>query len=489
MHTVRFVVFNLAGHILPILVALVSVPVIAHHAGVERLGALGVVWALVGYFSFLDFGLSRVVTRRVAHARDRGYLQEELAQLRGVFWQRAVPGLLVIGVVLLLARKLFAGFLPPGTLGEELARGWAWIAWCVPVTLATNWLRGALEGAHRFARVNLLRSVFGAWSYAAPAFAALYWPTLDALIVGIVLGRILSLASHAYACLQAEPGILAGASPQAPASLRSFFREGGWITISNVISPLMLYSDRFVLGAMLPPRAVAWYVTGQEVMLRTLVIPGALAGVLFPQFAGGPGADSERVLAALYRRGIRVVSALMLPLCALAAAVAYDGLRLWLGESFAANGHRIVEIVAMGIFANAISHLPHAWLQATGRADITAKVQLVELPLYAGGMFVAVLQWGIVGAAALWTLRVVADCIVLLYFAGRESAQPVFGALFAGIGLIAATGMLSGLGSGWQWRAASLLACVGVAALWAWRGLLAEEDRKELLSIRQGRRI
>jgi O-antigen/teichoic acid export membrane protein len=133
--------------------------------------------------------------------------------------------------------------------------------------------------------------------------------------------------------------------------------------------------------------------------------------------------------------------------------------------------------------------LPHAWLQATGRADITAKVQLVELPLYAGGMFVAVLQWGIVGAAALWTLRVVADCIVLLYFAGRESAQPVFGALFAGIGLIAATGMLSGLGSGWQWRAASLLACVGVAALWAWRGLLAEEDRKELLSIRQGRRI
>lgn len=489
MHTVRFMVFNLAGHILPILVALLSVPVIAHHAGVDRLGALGVVWALVGYFSFLDFGLSRVVTRRVAHARDRGCLEQELAQLRGVFWQRAVPGLLVIGVLLLLARRLFAGFLPPGVLGEELVRGWAWIAWCVPVTLATNWLRGALEGVQRFARVNLLRSIFGAWNYAAPAIASLYWPSLDALIVGIVLGRILSLAAHAVACLLAEQGILAGPSSRELASLRSFFREGGWITISNVVSPLMLYSDRFVLGAMLPPRAVAWYVTGQEVMLRTLVIPGALAGVLFPQFAGSAGANGERVLAALYRRGIRVVSALMLPLCALAAAIAYDGLRLWLGESFAANGHRIVEIVAMGVFANAISHLPHAWLQATGRADVTARVQLIELPLYAAGMFIAVSQWGIVGAAALWTLRVVIDCVALLHFAGRESAQPVFGVLSAGIVLIAAAGIMSGMKSGWQWRAASLAVCVGIAAAWAWRGLLAEEDRKELLRIRYGRSI
>jgi O-antigen/teichoic acid export membrane protein len=262
MHTVRFVIFNLAGHILPILVALVSVPVIAHHAGVERLGVLGVVWALVGYFSFLDFGLSRVVTRRVAHARDSGFLQQELALLRGVFWQRAVPGLVVIGGLLFLARKVFAGFLPPGPLGEELAHGWAWIAWCVPVTLATNWLRGSLEGVHRFARVNLLRSIFGAWNYAAPAIASLYRPSLDALIVGIVLGRILSLAAHAVACLQAERGILAGPSPRTLTSLRSFFREGGWITLSNVVNPLMLYADRFVLGALLSPRAVAWYVTG-----------------------------------------------------------------------------------------------------------------------------------------------------------------------------------------------------------------------------------
>jgi hypothetical protein len=37
----RSFIFNLIGNILPILVALVSVPVIASHAGAERLGTLG----------------------------------------------------------------------------------------------------------------------------------------------------------------------------------------------------------------------------------------------------------------------------------------------------------------------------------------------------------------------------------------------------------------------------------------------------------------
>ena len=63
MITGRFFIFNLFGNLLPLLVALVSVPMVAHYAGVERLGALAVVWALVGYFGFLDFEIGRASCR------------------------------------------------------------------------------------------------------------------------------------------------------------------------------------------------------------------------------------------------------------------------------------------------------------------------------------------------------------------------------------------------------------------------------------------
>ncbi len=484
MHTSRFFIFNLFGHTLPMVVALVSVPVIVHFAGVERLGALGVVWALVGYFSFLDFGLSRVVTRRVAQAAEQGRLPEELADLRGFFWWRAVPALVVIALLLLVARNGFAGVLPPGRLGEEVAASWAWISVSIPVTLATNWLRGALEGVHRFARVNLMRTVFGAWNYAAPAVAVMYVPTLDAMIIGIVLGRVLALIAHVWACLQAEPGLLIGPVPRRLVGLGLFFQEGGWITLFNVLNPLMLYSDRFVLAALMSPQAVAWYVTSQEMLLRTMAIPAALAGVLFPKFAGNVDACTEVQLAALYQRGIRVIAAIMLPLCALAAAGAYDGLRLWLGEAFAANAYGVVETVAIGIFIYAISHMPHAWLQAMGRAHLTAKVQLFELPLYAMGLYVSVTHWGIAGAAWMWVLRISLDCLLLLRLVGQESARPVMMPLISGASFIAFVALFSGPGWEWQWRVGmGLAALVGGIAL-AWFGLLRPDDRLEAFRLR-----
>ncbi|KRB90542.1 flippase [Noviherbaspirillum sp. Root189] len=479
MHTLRFFAFNLLGHVLPMVVALVSVPVIAHAAGVERLGALGIVWALVGYFSFLDFGLSRVVTRRVANAADQGNLAEELTILRGFFWWRALPGLLAIGAVLWLLRPLFQPYLPPDNLGREITAGWVWIAWSIPVTLATNWLRGALEGVHRFARVNLLRTVFGAWTYAAPAVAALVSPTLDSLIAAIVIGRVLALLAHALASLRAEPGILLGAAR--PSSMRIFFQEGGWITVSNIIGPLMVYSDRFVLAALLPPKAVAWYVTSQEVMLRTLVIPAALTGVLFPKFAGKLDARSEAALTGLYERGIRVAAALMLPLCALAAAGAYDGLRLWLGEDFAINGYRVVEIVAVGIFVNAIATLPFAWLQATGRSNLTARIHLIELPLYAAGLYVAAVTNGIVGAAALWTVRVTVDCLLLLSCAGRTGLRPAVPSLLAGMTLVIAAGLCSHPMLPWPWRAVVCMVAILTGLGLGWMQFLSPQDRNEVL--------
>lgn len=484
MQTARFFLFNLLGYTLPMVVALVSVPVIAHYAGVERLGALGVVWALVGYFGFLGFGLSRGVTRRVAQASEQGRLADELANLRSFFWWFAAPTLIFIALLLVLARIVFSAYLPPGELGAELASSWAWIAVSISITLATNWLRGALEGVQRFARVNLLRTVFGAWTFIAPAVAALIDPTLYAMIVGIVLGRMLELFAHGWACLNAERGILLGPSPRSRANPRLYIQEGGWITIANVITPLMLYTDRFVMAALAPPKVVAWYVTSQEVLLRTTAIPVALVGVLFPRFSENNDVASEVPLAALYQRGIRIVAAIMLPLCALAATGAYDGLRLWLGEDFAVSAHRVAEVFAVGIYVYSISLLPHAWLQAVGRAHLTAKVHLIEWPVYALCLYSAVSYWGIVGVAWIWVLRVIFDCLLLVRLVGRESAQPVAMPLIIGMSFIALAGIFTGPDVAWPWRLALCTVAVLGGLAVAWVGLLHQDDRHDASGMR-----
>ena len=472
------------GNILPLLIAVIAVPVIAQQAGLDRLGALGMVWALVGYFGFLDFGLSRVVTRRVAQAVQQQRLCDELTELRGFLWWWALPTLLLVTVALVALLPLIVPHLPAGELGQEVARGWGWMMWSIPVTLATNWLRGALEGLERFARVNILRTVFGSWTYAAPAAVLFITPTLDAMIIAIAAGRLLALVAHVAACLQVERAIIVGPTPCRARSVPQFFQEGGWITISSVVSPLMVYFDRFLLASMLPVRAVAWYVTAQEVMLRTVMIPASLAGVLFPKFAGATGMMEKMPVLAMYRRGIRSVSALMLPLCVAAAAGAYDAMRFWMGEDFALNSHQVVEIVAIGVFFNSIAQLPFAWLQGVGRADLTAKLHMAELPVYAAGLYFCVAQWGILGAAAMWALRVSADCIVLLRMAVPQAAGAATAVGAVGALLIGVTGLLSGPEWSWQWRLMIGCTALSMALAGAWLGLLDRDDRHNIVRFR-----
>lgn len=482
MSFLRFFIFNLLGNVLPILVAVVAFPTIAHFAGLDRMGVLTVVWSFLGYFGFLDFGLSRVVTRRVALAAARGKLDAELVQLRGFALWYGLPALVVITLALYLLKFAFARWFPVGALGQEFSDGWLWLAICVPITLVTNWLRGALEGVERFARVNLLRTVFGAWNYAGPAVTVLYAPRLDAMIASLVIGRFLAMLGHFLACVQSERGIVLGPAPRVKGAGAAFIEEGGWITISNLIGPLMVYSDRLVLAAMLSPAIVAVYATTQEVVFRVSVIPAALAGALFPRFSGVGDVDPDSAPVPLYQRSIRLIAAIMLPLCVFAAVASYDALSIWLGKDFSIQGYRVVGILAIGIFINSIAYFPFAWLQGSGRSQTIASLHLLQLPVYAVALYLAAKYAGVEGAAWVWSGRLTVDCIMLLVMATRRQLGSAL--LIAGGGglVIYMVGLLAGPMFALPWRVASATCAVVLSVLSAWFLILNREDRHEIVS-------
>ena len=60
----------------------------------------------------------------------------------------------------------------------------------------------------------------------------------------------------------------------------------GWMTVSKIIvAPMIIYLDRFLIGAIISAVAITYYITPYEVVTKLLLIPGALTGVLFPAFA------------------------------------------------------------------------------------------------------------------------------------------------------------------------------------------------------------
>src|SRR5271156_16920 len=86
--------WNLAGESIPVLAAVVAIPILVHRLGADRFGVLTLSWMIAGYFGLFDFGLGRALTKAMA---------QELSLERGdkaaaLFWT-SLAMMALLGIV------------------------------------------------------------------------------------------------------------------------------------------------------------------------------------------------------------------------------------------------------------------------------------------------------------------------------------------------------------------------------------------------------
>ncbi|MFO0170882.1 MAG: oligosaccharide flippase family protein, partial [Aphanizomenon sp.] len=153
------------------------------------------------------------------------------------------------------------------------------------------------------------------------------------------------------------------------------------MTLTNIVSPLMVYMDRFLIGGLISVSAVAYYTTPYEVVTKLWLIPGSLVSVLFPAFSTSFVQEPLRVKQ-LFNRGVKYIFLILFPITLVIITFANEALTLWIGKDFAQNSTQVLQWLAIGVFINSLSQVPFALIQGVGRPDITAKFHFIELPFY-----------------------------------------------------------------------------------------------------------
>jgi O-antigen/teichoic acid export membrane protein len=474
----RNVVWNLLGNGAPMIVAVFSIPVLIHGLGKDRFGVLALAWALIGYASLFDLGLGRALTQLVAKKLGAG----EEREVPSIVWTSLLLMLLLglagTAVIVLASPYLVERVLSiPQALQSETLRTFYLLALSIPVIIVTAGLRGLLEAHQRFDLINALRFPMGVFTYVGPLLVLSFSKSLFPVVALLVGGRLIAWAAHLLLCLRVAPALRLRIAWHRSA-VGPLLRFGGWMTVSNTIGPLMVTLDRFLIAGLVSVTAVAYYATPYEVVTKLLLIPTAVVGVMFPAFSVSFVEDRGRA-AVLYSRSVKYTVLGLFPIILLIVALAQNGLTLWLGADFARHSTRVAQWLALGVLANSLALVPFSFVQGVGRPDLTAKLHLLELPVYLGMLFWLIHADGIEGAAIAWSARTVFDALALFFMARRflPAGAPIAPKIKGLLAAALATLLLAVLPQGLMLKAGFLLVAILSFVLVTWFLILTPEER------------
>lgn len=407
--------WNLVGLSLPLLVAAITVPHLIQNLGNERFGLLALTWGLIGYAGALDLGIGRALTQRVS-----GLIGDKNFCPIPDYLVTASRITLIAGVIGGIVIAFCAFFINPYALGiravpfDQVRLSMLLLAVALPAQAMSATYRGINEAFLNFKGISLLRVGLGVANFGGPFLVSIYTNNMACLVATLVVSRLFSLfvfRQLALNCLAVSINMTTKGiySKSITTSLFSF---GGWVTVSSVASPILTQLDRFLISSVLTAAVVTVYVLPYEMVVQSLILVGAITTVIFPHLSKLIR-EQPNHWQSYFRKWLTIVMVLMLLSCTILYFLLPIILPLWIKDHLNPQSIEIGQILCIGVFANAVGSMFYALIQARGRPDLTAKLHLVELPLYCAILLFFLHQFGVVGAAWAWVARMVFDAAAL----------------------------------------------------------------------------
>jgi O-antigen/teichoic acid export membrane protein len=409
---------NLVGFTIPLLAGLVSVPIITRELGAARFGLLSLAFAILEYSTLFDLGLGAATTREVSASLAKSDENVSVLISGSIVSQTllgSVGALILMAIAPLLVDHVFV--ITPD-MRTEAVSVFRILALMTPPTLLLLSLRGVLEAAQRFDLSNAVRVPSSVMTFVIPAIAASAGYSLPEIVAMLLIARILIVVVMVFVVSKTIPTLKWKLKLDWPA-LKPLFLFGGWMSVSNVVSPLLVYLDRFMLGSLIGLTAVGYYTAPFDGVMRLLILPASLMGAVFPSVSAMSAIGDHTSIKRIFSKA---VGKTLLICSGPAVVLGIAGpllLKLWLGPVFAEHGSTAIRILALGVFINALAHVPSGVITAMGHPDVVARFHIFELFIHVPAAWFLITHFGIPGAAMAWTFRVTVDAALLFFTALR----------------------------------------------------------------------
>jgi O-antigen/teichoic acid export membrane protein len=412
---------NIMGVTLPLYFAYFSIPELMETLKEENFALLLFMWSIVGYFGIFDFGVGKALVYKISNQDKNSYGEISGLIKAGLF---IIVLTSMIGVLLLSMFAFFGierWYEFESIELEDAVNAFALIAFSIIPTSISNGLRGALEGLNKFKESNINRTLVGTGMFLSP-LVAVYFHGESLVMMALYLSmvRVLTMFFLLYSL---RFYIFIKPNESLKINSEKILNYSMWNSLSILLGSLMIYGDRFVVGAVVGMASLSFYSTPQEGLMKLIVIPGAIASALFYDYASKRGEYDIKLKNKMFwsQAIIGTFMALIIIVIYIWAPVF---LPYWIDEEFFEKSYTIIMIMSFGIFFGSIGLIPYTFLSSIGEVKIIGIVQIIQFPLFFILLYFLSKEFQLLGAAFAWSFRFFIDFLILQYFMSRHFSLP-----------------------------------------------------------------
>jgi O-antigen/teichoic acid export membrane protein len=392
--------------------------------GPARYGLWALLQSVMGYFSLADLGMASTSTRFAAQRHARCDREGEAS---------VVLTALAITVALTSAAAIAASIAAPFLVSEVLhVRG----ALRSDGVLA---LRLVSVAAVAYAIANIVntpqqvRMHWRSLTLATSGPRVLQIAVAPLVLVATAGGLVAMAALLVAACIAAAVLNLVVAVRLQPHLRRPHFasgvagplvKYGGPLAVSGLAEVPLLTAERFFLAHFHSTVAVAYYAVAAALGALLAVMPGALAQPLLPALTRLTSEGKIEEHRRLYHQILRGLFLLTTPTALVLAFLAGPFLGLWAGPAYEAHSVAPLYVIVAGLWFNTLAFLPFSQLLASGKTTTIAAVHIVEMLPYLLLAAILTANFGVIGAAAAWSIRVTVDAVAFFVLVRRREGLP-----------------------------------------------------------------
>lgn len=387
------------GFVWPILLALVCMPYIVHKLGNEAYGILALVTSVLGFFAFLDLGVTSASVKYMAEA----YAKDNVENINKIIGSSLSVYFVVGGIgscIIALMTNTLVGWIlkiPVGYIADSTFA--FYVASC---GFLMNMILGVFAAVPRAVQrydvatkiniivstsLTLLTVLVLYFGYGLREVVILnFFTSFVSLIIYMVIAKRLVKDLSIKFCFDL-------------ATFKKLFSFGFYSLLVVISSTILFQLDRLLIGTFAGAAQVAYYVVPASIAMRISGFVGNVMGVVFPLCSELHSTGQKDKLRGLYLRASKYALMLSISITTPLVVLSTQVMKYWMGYEYGFNSSLVLVFLSISSFFASMSTIPAFLLDGIGKPRVNAFFAVQSAVMNISLCLLLIPRYGVNGAA------------------------------------------------------------------------------------------